>query len=114
MKSKIIFSVFILCVFISGAIGGFYAGIKSASGSMSSEIYSSSLVMGAALQSIENNETGKAKATLCRSIQTRLEILNLSKPILNDRKMSEISNFKQIALHKNINKEKDKLVAICI
>jgi hypothetical protein len=113
MKSKLLFSIFVLSVFSLGGVGGFYAGIVGATGSNSSQLYAGAQEMRAALISLEKNDIKKAKATLCRSIETRLQILDLAKPVLHQRKKDEVSTIQQAWLYDNINESKEGFVAIC-
>lgn len=113
MQSKIIFSVFILAIFLLGLTGGFYAGTVGAAGSNSSQLYAGAQEMRAALMSLEEKDIREAKSTLCRSIQTRLQILDLAKPVLSKRKKDEVSSIKQAWLYDNINQSKEGLMEIC-
>ena len=113
MQSKIIFSVFILAIFLFGLTGGFYAGTVGAAGSNSSQLYAGAQEMRAALISLEGKDIKKAKSTLCRSIQTRLQILDLAQPALSKRKKDEVSSIKQAWLYDNINQSKDGFMDIC-
>lgn len=113
MQSKIIFSVFILAIFLLGLVGGFYAGVVGAAGSNSSQLYAGAQEMRAALMSLEEKDIKKAKSTLCGSIQTRLQILDLAQPALSKRKKDEVSSIKQAWLYDNINQSKDGFMDIC-
>ncbi|MBS3797660.1 MULTISPECIES: hypothetical protein [unclassified Pseudoalteromonas] len=114
MKSKIILSLFVLVVFLAGLVSGFYAGMVGASASMSAELYAGGQTMRAALFSLEKNDIEKAKATLCNSIKTRINILELSSPTLSDQQLSEVSALKQHWLHNNIDKNLGKFREVCI
>ncbi len=113
IQSKFIFSVFILAIFLLGLIAGFYAGTVGATGSNSSQLYAGAQEMRAALISLEQNDIKKAKSTLCRSIQTRLQILDLANLVLSKRKKDEVSSIKQAWLYDNINQSKEGLMEIC-
>jgi len=113
MKSKFIFSIFILSIFLVGLSGGFYFGMVGATGSHSSQLYSGAQEMRVALVNIKNNDIERAKATLCRSIKIRLEILEFSAPVLHKRKEMEVSELQQAFLFRDIEQNKEELVAIC-
>ena len=118
MKSKIIFSVFTLIIFLLGFFGGFYAGIVGGAGSYSSQLYAGAQEMSGALNylasygSVKGNLQG-AKTVLCRSINTRLNILDAAEPMLNPRKVDEISAIKQQWLFNNVNRSKENMDKLC-
>lgn len=69
--------------------------------------------MRAAIISLNQNDIPQAKATLCRSIETRLQILELASPVLSEGKKAEVNAIKQAWPYKNVNASKDGYVEIC-
>lgn len=114
MKSKILFAIFTLTIFISGAGLGIYVGGSSAAGSNASQLYAGSLELRAVYNLIEKEEYESAKNLICNSLVTRVNILELSKPMLGSRKASEVDSFKQSALLKNIQRNGTTLVGDCV
>ena len=113
MKAKIIFSVFTLIIFLLSFFGGFYAGIVGGAGSYSSQLYAGAQEMSGALNYLEQGNLQGAKTVLCRSINTRLQILDAAEPMLNPRKVDEISAIKQQWLFNNVNRSKENMDKLC-
>lgn len=97
MKSKFLFAVFTLIIFVSGAGLGIYVGGSSAAGSNSSQLYAGSLELRAVYNLIEKEEYESAKNLICNSLVTRLNILELSKPMIGARKASEVDKLKVLS-----------------
>ena len=113
MQSKFIILIFTLMLFIVTLLVGFYIGTVSNAGSHSSQLYAGAQEMRAALMNLNKNDIPGARAILCRSIETRLQILDLAKPALTERKVEEVNAIKQAWLYKNINESKDDFMEIC-
>jgi len=114
VKSKILFAIFTLIIFTSGAGLGVYIGTSSAAGSNVSQLYAGSLELHAVYNLIEKEEYDSAKKLICNSLITRVNILALSKPMIGSRMTSEIDSFKQNALLRNIQRNGTTLVGDCV
>ena len=113
VKSKIVFSLFTLCVFVAGFFSGSYMGLASSATPAVNQIWAGAKEMQAAITYINQDEVDKAKTLLCNSIKTRIVIMNMAKPAqtaIADRQLQELEE----STYQRINKDKPGLAAICI
>lgn len=113
MKSKIVFSLFTLCVFVVGFSSGSYIGIASSAIPAVNQIWAGAKEMQGAITLINRGEIDKAKTLLCNSINTRIVIMNMAKPVqtaVADRQLQELEE----STYQRINKDMPELEAICI
>jgi len=113
MKSKIIFSLFVLMVFLSGLVAGFYGGILNAASPVIGQLWAGAKEMQAAISLIDKNELIKARNLLCSSIQTRLVIMDELQPI-KSKMVSNSQKELESYLYKNIKKDRAEFSATCI
>jgi len=113
MKSKIIFSIFILFVFFSGIGVGMYGGISVGASPSVSQLWAGAKEMQAAITFIDKQEVDKARSLLCNSIKTRVVIMDFAQPIktkISSNQLEDVEGY----VFGQIKKDKSGLSAICI
>jgi len=113
VKSKIVFSLFTLCIFVIGFFSGSYIGIAFSATPAVNQIWAGAKEMQAAISLINQNEVDEAKSLLCNSIKTRIVIMNMAKPVqtsVTDRQLQELEE----STYQKTDKDKQELTAICI
>lgn len=113
MKSKIVFSIFILVVFLSGIGVGMYGGLTVGASSSVSQLWAGAKEMQAAISLIDKQEIKKARSLLCNSIKTRVVIMDIAQPIKNNTSSSQLDDVKDYVFGQ-IKKDRAQLSAICI
>lgn len=113
MKSKIIFSLFILIVFLSGLTAGFLGGILNAASPVIGQLWASSKEMQAVISLIDEKKFSKARNLLCNSIQTRLVIMDQLQPIKNETTSNSHKKIESY-LYEDIRKDKPEFRATCM
>ena len=111
MKSKIIFSIFVLFVFLSGAAVGMYGGIAVGASPSVSQLWAGAKEMQAAISYIDQQKTDKARSLLCNSIKTRVEIMDFVQPIKSEVSSGQIKELEKYVFSI---KDKQELSAVCI
>jgi hypothetical protein len=111
MKSKIVYSIFILFVFLSGLGLGVYGGISLGTSPASYQLWAGAKEMQGAISYIDQRKVDKARSLLCNSIKSRLVIMDLTHPIKSG---SFVSNFKELEKYVYNPKDKQELTAVCI
>ncbi|MDN3652524.1 hypothetical protein QWY77_07065 [Thalassotalea ponticola] len=112
MKSKILFSLFTLVIFVAGTLFGGYAGIAASNAPSVGQLWAGAKEMQAAIGLIDANEPNKARSLLCNSIKTRLVIMEMSEPLLNDGVKAQSKELEYVAV--NVAKTPDEMRGICI
>lgn len=113
MKSKIIFSIFVLLVFLSGVGIGIYGGIAVGASPSVSQLWAGAKEMQAAISYIDQQKSDKARSLLCNSIKTRVVIMDFAQPIktnVSSNQVEELENY----VFGLIAEDKEELSAICI
>ncbi|GAA6204713.1 MULTISPECIES: hypothetical protein, partial [Thalassotalea] len=113
MKSKIIFSLFIIFIFLSGLTAGFLGGILNAASPVIGQVWAGAKEMQAAISLIDKNELSRARDLLCNSIQTRLVIMDQLQPVKSET-TSNIHKVLEGYLYEDIKKDKPEFRATCI
>lgn len=112
MKSKIIFSLFFLFIFLAGLTAGFFGAILHSASPVIGQVWAGAKEMQAAISLIDKNELSKARTLLCNSIQTRLVIIEQLQPIKNEATFNaheELNGY----LYQSIIRDKPELRATC-
>ncbi|MBT0586145.1 hypothetical protein [Alteromonas oceanisediminis] len=89
MKSKLLISLFFIALFISGGALGLFVGVSGAAGSNVNQVFSGAVELAAISELIERKEYTEAQQFTCRSLKTRMAIMDAAKPFLGSRKLSE-------------------------
>ena len=111
MKSKIIFSIFILVVFLSGIGIGMYSGLAVGAAPSVSQLWAGAKEMQAAISYIDQQKPEKARSLLCNSIKTRVVIMDFVQPIKSEISSGQIKELEKYLFN---SKDKEKLNAVCI
>jgi hypothetical protein len=113
MKSKIIFSIFVLLVFLSGIGVGMYGGLAAGASPSVSQLWAGAKEMQGAISYIDQQKPDKARSLLCNSIKTRVVIMDFAQPIktnVSSNQVDELENY----VFGEIEKNKKELSALCI
>lgn len=113
MKSKIIFSIFVLLVFLSGIGVGMYGGLAVGASPSVSQLWAGAKEMQAAISLIDKQEVSKARSLLCNSIKTRVVIMDFAQPIKNNTSSSQLQDVEDYVFGQ-MKKDKSELSAVCI
>ena len=112
MKSKIIFSIFTLLIFISGFGIGIYGGMSVVGSPTIGQLWAGAKEMQAAISFIDNQEPTKARNVLCNSIKTRLIIIGMTKPLqieADSRQVQELEDY----VYGNVKSDEPELSSLC-
>ncbi|GHE85476.1 hypothetical protein [Thalassotalea profundi] len=112
MKSKIIFSIFILFIFILGLAIGLYGGVKVGASRSVTELWAGAKIMQGAISYIDQQKPDKARSLLCNSIKTRVEIMDFVQPIKSRESSNEIEELEHYVFGL-IEEDKSILTATC-
>jgi len=113
MKSKILFSLFILVVFCSGVATGAYLGVSAGASPAIGQLWAGAKEMQAIVSLIDKAEHEKAKQLACMSIGNRVTIMNYAKPFSSetiDRQTKELEE----SVFKKIEQDKKALGKLCL
>lgn len=113
MKKILLYALFCVVICIGSLFVGFRAGISSAAGSNVSQLYAGSLELWRVNHLIHTQQYEQASLMICRSLRTRLSILEMAKPLMGSRRGNEVEAFKQLALRQNIENTGFSLVEYC-
>jgi hypothetical protein len=113
MKSRIIFSIFILLIFLTGLGVGIYGGIAVGASPSVSQLWAGAKEMQAAISLIDKQEADKARSLLCNSIKTRIVIMDFAQPIKSSTSSNQIEELESYVFGQ-IEKDKKEFSAICI
>lgn len=113
MKSKILFALFTLAIFCSGVTAGAYFGVSAGASPAIGQLWAGAKEMQAIVETIDNGDFEKAKALACMSIETRIVIMDATKPFGSetiDRQTREVEEY----VFSNVNKDKKTLGELCL
>ncbi len=113
MKSKIIFSTFILLVFLSGAGVGVYVGGTVVASPLVYQVWAGAKEMQGAISYIDQQKSDKARSLLCNSIKARIVIMDFAQPIKTNASSNQVEELENYVFGQ-IAKDKKELSAICI
>lgn len=113
MKSKVLFSIFVLLVFLSGIGIGIYGGLAVSSSPSVSQIWAGAKEMQGAISYIDQQKPNKARSLLCNSIKTRVVIMDFAQPIKTNVSSNQVEELKNYVFGE-IEKDKKELSALCI
>ena len=113
MKSKIIFSIFIILIFISGLGIGIYGGMAAGAGPSVGQLWAGAKEMQVAISLIDNQESNKARNVLCNSIKTRLIIMGVAKPLQTEAASRQVQELEEY-VYSNVKNDAAELSALCI
>ena len=113
MKSKIIFSIFIVLIFLSGLGLGLYGGMAAGAAPSVGQLWAGAKEMQGAISLIDKEEPNKARDLLCNSIKTRLIIMELAKPLQTEAASRQVQELEEY-VYSNVTKDKTYLSKLCI
>jgi hypothetical protein len=113
MKSKIIFSIFVLLIFLSGIGLGMYGGLAVGASPSVYQLWAGAKEMQAAISLIDKKEVKKARSLLCNSIKTRVVIMDFAQPIKTKTSSTQLEEVEDYVFGQ-IKKDKSELSEICI
>ncbi|MDP2560917.1 hypothetical protein [Psychrobium sp. 1_MG-2023] len=113
MKSKIIFSIFIVIVFLSGLGVGLYGGMAAGVVPSVGQLWAGAKEMQGAIYLIDKQESNKARELLCNSIKTRLIIMDMAKPLQTEASSRQVQELEAYT-YGSVKKGKAELNALCI
>jgi len=113
VKSKIVFSIYILLVFIFGLGSGLYLGFSVGISPQVYQLWAGANEMQAAISYIDRQENNKARALLCNSIKTRVEIINQVQLVQTDVMSHQVQELEKY-VYDNLEVDKEELKVTCI
>lgn len=111
MKSKIVFSIFVLIVFLSGLGIGLYGGVAVGASPSVSQLWAGAKEMQAAISYIDQQKIDKARSLLCNSIKARVVIMDSVQPIKSEIFSNQIQKLEKYVFNQ---KDKQVLNKVCV
>jgi len=112
MKSKIVFSTYILLVFIFGLGSGLYLGLSVGTSPTVYQLWAGAKEMQGAISYLDKQQYDKARALLCNSISTRVEIITYTQPVQTEYMSAQTQELEKY-VYNSLKTDKKELGAIC-
>jgi len=112
VKSKMLFSLFVLLIFVIGALFGGSITLSSIYAPSVGQVWAGAKEMQGAILLIDDDKPDKAKELLCNSIRSRLVIMEMTEPFLNKGLKEQASELEHLT--NSIKRAPKEFGGVCI